>query len=244
MQERLPEVVSHAGMSSHIAANSLLSNRDLSLDLTLGSPSSLYEELEHADSPPPTQETVVSQAYSDAGIDISEVSVLTQRGTPLSVLETNDAISEDIVVTSPILPQRGTPLVPAPADATSDDVVVISPALPLHRTPSPLRPPSIDDPTPLDMMPSSTPKPEASHSLPVTPVDIISSSPSAPEPLSAYTCPICFSPPTNATLTPCGHICCGPCLFAAVKSMVKRNMVIAMDRAPVPRSMPSSVLAA
>ena len=58
---------------------------------------------------------------------------------------------------------------------------------------------------------------------------------STPEPLSAYTCPICFSPPTNATLTPCGHICCGACLFTAVKSTIRRNMAIAMDRAPPPR---------
>ncbi|OAX41897.1 hypothetical protein K503DRAFT_684474 [Rhizopogon vinicolor AM-OR11-026] len=85
------------------------------------------------------------------------------------------------------------------------------------------------------MVLASTPKPAASHSLPVSPVNATSSSSSVPEPLSAYTCPICFSPPTNATLTPCGHICCGACLFAAVKSTVKRNMVIAMDRAPVPR---------
>ncbi|KAH7884896.1 hypothetical protein F5I97DRAFT_1515139 [Phlebopus sp. FC_14] len=56
-----------------------------------------------------------------------------------------------------------------------------------------------------------------------------------PEPLAEYTCPICFSPPTNATLTPCGHICCGSCLFAAVKSTIRRNMVVAMDRAPQAR---------
>lgn len=42
------------------------------------------------------------------------------------------------------------------------------------------------------------------------------------EPLSAYPCPICFSPPTNATLTPCGHICCGECLFTAVKTTMQR----------------------
>ncbi|KZT06079.1 uncharacterized protein LAESUDRAFT_726288 [Laetiporus sulphureus 93-53] len=44
----------------------------------------------------------------------------------------------------------------------------------------------------------------------------------ANEPLSAYTCPICFSPPTNATVTPCGHICCGDCLFTAVKTSMQR----------------------
>ena len=43
------------------------------------------------------------------------------------------------------------------------------------------------------------------------------------DPLSDYTCPICFSPPTNATITPCGHICCGSCLFAAVKAGIQRS---------------------
>ncbi|KAI0090213.1 hypothetical protein BDY19DRAFT_939055 [Irpex rosettiformis] len=42
-------------------------------------------------------------------------------------------------------------------------------------------------------------------------------------PLSAYNCPICFSPPSFATLTPCGHICCGECLFSAVKSSFERG---------------------
>lgn len=29
-----------------------------------------------------------------------------------------------------------------------------------------------------------------------------------PTALSAFTCPVCFSPPENATLTPCGHVMC------------------------------------
>ncbi|KAL1700130.1 hypothetical protein EV121DRAFT_283589 [Schizophyllum commune] len=41
-------------------------------------------------------------------------------------------------------------------------------------------------------------------------------------PLAEYTCPICFFAPTNATLTPCGHICCGSCLFTAVKTAMLR----------------------
>ncbi|KAL1698614.1 hypothetical protein EV121DRAFT_217865 [Schizophyllum commune] len=41
-------------------------------------------------------------------------------------------------------------------------------------------------------------------------------------PLAEYTCPICFFAPTNATLTPCGHICCGGCLFTAVKTAMLR----------------------
>lgn len=45
-----------------------------------------------------------------------------------------------------------------------------------------------------------------------------------PEPLSAYTCPICFSPPAYATLTPCGHVCCGECLFTAIKATMQRAM--------------------
>jgi hypothetical protein len=47
--------------------------------------------------------------------------------------------------------------------------------------------------------------------------------PSAPEPLAAYACPVCFTPPTRATLLPCGHVCCGECVFAAVKTMQRRN---------------------
>ena len=43
------------------------------------------------------------------------------------------------------------------------------------------------------------------------------------EPLSSYTCPICFCSPTYATLTPCGHICCGECLFTAVKATIERS---------------------
>ncbi|KXN91757.1 E3 ubiquitin-protein ligase complex slx8-rfp subunit slx8 [Leucoagaricus sp. SymC.cos] len=44
-------------------------------------------------------------------------------------------------------------------------------------------------------------------SLSPTPPPETQKEPSAPEqePLSEYTCPICFFPPSNATLTPCGH---------------------------------------
>lgn len=42
------------------------------------------------------------------------------------------------------------------------------------------------------------------------------------DPLGDYACPICFSPPSNATLTPCGHVCCGECLFTAVKAASTR----------------------
>ncbi|KAF8529897.1 hypothetical protein JB92DRAFT_2695503 [Gautieria morchelliformis] len=51
--------------------------------------------------------------------------------------------------------------------------------------------------------------------------------PATPPPsnlLSSHTCPICFSTVTNACLTPCGHVLCGACLFAAVKSNIKRAL--------------------
>jgi len=61
-----------------------------------------------------------------------------------------------------------------------------------------------------------------------------------PEPLAEYTCPICFFPPTNATITPCGHICCGACLFTAVKSTIQRGNIMRSEgnvpRCPVCRA--------
>ncbi|KZT27255.1 hypothetical protein NEOLEDRAFT_1043803, partial [Neolentinus lepideus HHB14362 ss-1] len=55
------------------------------------------------------------------------------------------------------------------------------------------------------------------------------------EPLSAYTCPICFSQPTHATLTPCGHVCCGECLFTAVKTTIARSQGVVLREANVAR---------
>lgn len=55
------------------------------------------------------------------------------------------------------------------------------------------------------------------------------------EPLSAYMCPICFCPPTNATLTPCGHICCGQCLFTAVRTTLQRAITHMAAEPPEPR---------
>ncbi|KAJ9119124.1 hypothetical protein QFC22_003615 [Naganishia vaughanmartiniae] len=36
-------------------------------------------------------------------------------------------------------------------------------------------------------------------------------------------CPICFMPPSQAVLTPCGHIMCGKCLFDTLKSQAIRD---------------------
>ncbi|KAF8273300.1 hypothetical protein EI94DRAFT_1299043 [Lactarius quietus] len=65
--------------------------------------------------------------------------------------------------------------------------------------------------------------------------------PPEPEPLHTYACPICFASPTNATLTPCGHIMCGECLFTAVGSAVARMGIASLAarcpvcRAPIPK---------
>ncbi|EPQ53917.1 hypothetical protein GLOTRDRAFT_94341 [Gloeophyllum trabeum ATCC 11539] len=71
--------------------------------------------------------------------------------------------------------------------------------------------------------------------LPVAPP--LSTAPDPPptiEPLSAFNCPICFCPPTHATLTPCGHVCCGECLFTAVKTALARTGGVMMNDARCP----------
>ncbi|KIK05939.1 hypothetical protein K443DRAFT_130181 [Laccaria amethystina LaAM-08-1] len=68
-------------------------------------------------------------------------------------------------------------------------------------------------------------KPSTSTSTTIPPVPAPAPERQA-EALSEYTCPICFFPPTNATLTPCGHICCGACLFTAVKTTMKRGAMM------------------
>jgi hypothetical protein len=62
-------------------------------------------------------------------------------------------------------------------------------------------------------------KPHLFPARPPTPPPI----PSRPEPLANFNCPICFTPPVRATLMPCGHVCCGECLFTSVKTMQRRN---------------------
>lgn len=69
-------------------------------------------------------------------------------------------------------------------------------------------------------------KPEA----PSTPTKLKPSTPQRPPserkpkgpPLSEYVCPICYSPPTRATLTPCGHILCASCLVESISSARER----------------------
>lgn len=73
------------------------------------------------------------------------------------------------------------------------------------------------------------------QSNPSTPTGLLAppsrSNPSTPPPsnlLSTHTCPICFSTVTNACLTPCGHLLCGSCLFASVKTGVQRALEMAI----------------
>ncbi|KZP10123.1 hypothetical protein FIBSPDRAFT_872980 [Athelia psychrophila] len=117
-----------------------------------------------------------------------------------STIEELDATSDSRASTPPqTQTQRRSQ---TPIDLTQDTEPGSSPstALPVSSTSSP------------QLLSNS--KPSESSSTSVT---------SGSTPLSLYTCPICFSPPTNATLTPCGHVCCGACLFTAVKSTLQRG---------------------
>ena len=112
--------------------------------------------------------------------------------------------------------------------------------------------PSLPDPDPfptlnMDLPPSTTPPPR-SHSAPPTSPIIANGTSRAPqfpppsnvhvdpEPLHTYSCPICFSSPTNATLTPCGHIMCGECLFTAVGAAAARMGIATLAARYVKRS--------
>ncbi|KIJ05996.1 hypothetical protein PAXINDRAFT_92651 [Paxillus involutus ATCC 200175] len=122
----------------------------------------------------------------------------------------------------------------SPPIELSDEITIVSPIA--HHISFSAPPTILNDQSLLSPpSPSRVPSTTSTTASTSTAVSLTSTSTSTPEPLSAYTCPICFSPPTNATLTPCGHICCGQCLFAAVKSTIRRNMVVAMDRAPPAR---------
>lgn len=42
--------------------------------------------------------------------------------------------------------------------------------------------------------------------------------------ISEYQCPICFSPPSHACLTQCGHVMCANCLFSSVRAARERHV--------------------
>lgn len=49
---------------------------------------------------------------------------------------------------------------------------------------------------------------------------------------STYRCPICLCPPTNISVTPCGHVFCGSCLFdtLSVQSRQESEGIFHFDR--------------
>lgn len=40
---------------------------------------------------------------------------------------------------------------------------------------------------------------------------------------SSYKCPICLCPPTNISVTPCGHIFCGSCLYDSLSTNLRQE---------------------
>ncbi|KAL5639618.1 hypothetical protein ACGC1H_006284 [Rhizoctonia solani] len=53
--------------------------------------------------------------------------------------------------------------------------------------------------------------------------------------LSEYMCPICFSPPTAAVVTLCGHIMCGGCLYGAITARgAPAQKLCPVCRTPIP----------
>ncbi|KAI0318546.1 hypothetical protein OF83DRAFT_1056643 [Amylostereum chailletii] len=79
-------------------------------------------------------------------------------------------------------------------------------------------------PNPYPSTPGSplTPPPKSPTSKKPSPQPSARPEDPAAEYLHTYSCPICFGPPTNATVTPCGHILCGECLFTAVNAASMR----------------------
>ncbi|EEB92353.1 hypothetical protein MPER_09153, partial [Moniliophthora perniciosa FA553] len=131
-----------------------------------------------------------------------------------------EADEEDIVSTQLVQPQIGTRLPEGQASNLShilnDDDVTVNTSAAAVGLPSPL---------------VISTSPSSSSSKGKQKAEEMREPTAEPEAtLADYTCPICFSPPTNATLTPCGHICCGSCLFAAIKAALKRGQIAAMGR--------------
>ncbi|PVF96920.1 hypothetical protein CPB86DRAFT_735786 [Serendipita vermifera] len=54
--------------------------------------------------------------------------------------------------------------------------------------------------------------------------------------IQEYTCPICFSPPTNACVTLCGHVMCASCLFSSVRAAKQRFVTHPFESGPNARN--------
>ncbi|RDX56714.1 hypothetical protein OH76DRAFT_1337075 [Lentinus brumalis] len=99
-------------------------------------------------------------------------------------------------------------------DATSH--TACAPIAECSRTPSPSQPSDDGGGSPSALSSSSGSQKQQTDAPEAVPTQ-------EGEPLAAYTCPICFSAPTHATITPCGHVLCGECLFTAVKTSIQRG---------------------
>jgi len=138
-----------------------------------------------------------------------------------------DAASLITELRSPSLEDQSTLSIPDPSASSPPppDVPTSTINLPPPLTPPP-RPHTAPPPSPIIV--NGTPKarhlPPTSNLLPQS------------EPLHTYSCPICFSSPTNATLTPCGHIMCGECLFTAVEATRAIGFSSRSARCPVCRA--------
>ncbi|KAF8631632.1 hypothetical protein AX15_002272 [Amanita polypyramis BW_CC] len=138
--------------------------------------------------------------------------------------ETDDELVQ-VVVHPPLNNNQNRPLrrpLASNTTMTSSTSTISGPASALTITDIETRPTSTVTPASTSDSLSSSSKPQQHRASP-TPTPTPIRAPHTPDGLSEYTCPICFCPPTNATITPCGHICCGACLFTAVKTTLHRG---------------------
>ncbi|EGN99337.1 hypothetical protein SERLA73DRAFT_182287 [Serpula lacrymans var. lacrymans S7.3] len=189
---------------------------------------SVKDELDIDQLPLPSD--LISHSISLRQIAAPSSSAATRGNSPRS--------GEDVDISLESAPYP-TDLLPTPSENLMQSLGTLTheSAARIHTNSTVTNPRSIEplaEETPTKLPPASSSKPISTSSTNAFPSTSAPISAPQVEPLSAYTCPICFSPPTYATLTPCGHICCGPCLFTAVKSTMQRSVNLAMER-PVPR---------
>lgn len=172
------------------------------------------------------------QGHSTPRIDLSSSSMDVEQILSTGSGEVEPISSEGPVVITDVAPVRGSrsskrrrtgqhsiyeilDSSPTSIAGPSNPIPASSPGK--HRIPTPTSP---------DIQIISSTIPSSTHELPVQ-EEQTKPATGGTEPLSTYMCPICFSPPTNATLTPCGHVCCGECLFTAVRASLQRAVVMA-----------------
>lgn len=148
----------------------------------------------------------IDQLISDSEEIVPPESTL-EPGPPLSQLETSTD-GGGVVLASPTTSTAANTPVSSPSLAKILHTTNVEPQKPRSPSPIPIAPTSAST--------SASDKPPAAQPPPAPEAEL----------LSEYTCPICFFPPTNATLTPCGHICCGMCLFTAIRTTMQRGAIM------------------